>query len=243
MAELGAWGGRILVAVGVVAWSGCGDGARQPGGPEAVGQAQSALGGSVCGSVALNTDSPASPSAAGTSVTLSATASCTGGTPMYAFYLEPVGGSWTQLCGYSPSSTCSWNAPSAGAYYIQATAVSSLSTASTDSSSAVEEHQVGSSVCGSVALNADSPASPSAAGTTVTLSATATCTGGTPGVCVLRAAVGGLVDAGLRILPQLDVRLDQPERRLLLDPGDGPELRQRREHRLEQRDRGAPDRQ
>ena len=112
-------------------------------------------------------------------MTLSATATCSGGTAEYAFYVQPSGGSWTQVCGYSSSSTCNWTNPTDGYYSIQATARSSGSIANTDSSSAVEQHQIGSGVCGSVVLDVDSPASPSAGGTTVTLSMTASCTGGT----------------------------------------------------------------
>ncbi len=62
----------------------------------------------TCTAVTWNAPSPASPQAPGTTVTFSGTATgCPN--PVYQFWIQPPGGSWTILQAYSSSSTVTWN--------------------------------------------------------------------------------------------------------------------------------------
>jgi hypothetical protein len=75
--------------------------------------------GPPCTSVAWNAPNPASPQKAGTSVTFSATAAgCPN--PIYEFWIQAPGGSWTILQAYSASTTATWNTTglAPGIYYF-----------------------------------------------------------------------------------------------------------------------------
>jgi hypothetical protein len=55
----------------------------------------------------VTTDKP-SPQAAGTTIVVSATATCAG-TPEFRFWIRPPGGAWRIVQDYSTSATWSWN--------------------------------------------------------------------------------------------------------------------------------------
>lgn len=96
---------------------------RQQGSTQAyqayVGGSYTVLGSSPCTSTGL-TFSPASPSPAGTAVSLNASAGgC--GAPTYRYFLYPPGGPWQELQPYTSSATATWNTTLAapGAYNFQ----------------------------------------------------------------------------------------------------------------------------
>ncbi len=64
-------------------------------------------GGAACTSAGL-VFSPLGTASIGTTVTVTASATC-GGTPEYEFWMEPPGGSWATVQAYSASSTYAWN--------------------------------------------------------------------------------------------------------------------------------------
>ncbi len=119
----------------------------------------------------------------GTSVTFSATGTCTGGSPEYQFlYQNPSTGSWSTVQAYSTASSYAWNtnALTEGTYRFAVYARGSGSTAEWQTFTTMYYTLSASppGVCTGVTLSA-SPAQASA-GTTVTFSASGTCTGGAP---------------------------------------------------------------
>jgi hypothetical protein len=128
-----------------------------------------------CTSVTWSAPSPASPQAPGTPITFNASASgCPN--PLYQFWVQPPGGSWTTLQAYSSANSVSWNTTglATGIYSFDAWVKQSGS-----GSSSFEAHlspnptytlQTGSP-CTSVTWNAPSPTSPQPPGTSVTFSA------------------------------------------------------------------------
>ncbi len=128
-----------------------------------------------CTAVSWNPPSPASPQTLGVQVTLSGTASgCPN--PVYEFWVQPPGGSWTILQAYSPSSSVTWNTAglTAGTYLFDIWTKQSGSSASWEahvSPNPTYALQSGPP-CTSVTMSA-SPASPQALGAQVTLSGTA----------------------------------------------------------------------
>jgi hypothetical protein len=139
-----------------------------------------------CSSVTWNAPSPASPQNPGAQVTLSATAAgCPN--PLYQFWVQPPGGTWSILQAYSTASTATWNTTglATGTYLFDAWAKQSGSSASYDTHVSPNPSYALQAPpppppgppCTSVAWNAPIPASPQAPGVQVTLSATA---GGCP---------------------------------------------------------------
>jgi hypothetical protein len=130
-----------------------------------------------CTSVTWNAPSPASPQAPGTQVSFSGTAAgCPH--PVYEFWVQPPGGSWSILQAYSPASTATWNTTglAAGTYLFDVWAKDSGSTADWDahvSPNPTYTLQI-PNTCTAVTWNAPSPASPQAPGASVTLGGTAT---------------------------------------------------------------------
>jgi len=115
--------------------------------------------------------SPASPQAAGTAITL--TASSTGSSnPQYRFYVKPAGGTWSLLRNYSSTNTYTWTPSTAGTYYLEMHARNVASTAPYQAYYDLT-YEVTSSEVTSATLMA-SPASPQAAGTAITLTASST---------------------------------------------------------------------
>jgi len=133
----------------------------------------------TCTAVTWNAPSPASPQAAGVTVTLSGTASgCPN--PVYQFWIQPPGGAWSILQGYSSSATATWNTAGqpAGTYLFDVWAKQSGSSATWEAHVSPNPTYTLSApppppTCTAVTWNAPSPASPQAPGTTVTFSGTA----------------------------------------------------------------------
>jgi len=65
------------------------------------------------------TAAPANSAPHGTAITLTATATCPGGSPTYKFWIKGPGGSWTVVQQYSPSGTYPWTPISPGTYYLE----------------------------------------------------------------------------------------------------------------------------
>jgi hypothetical protein len=61
---------------------------------------------------------PASPTAHGTAITLTATATCPG-TPTYKFWIKAPLGAWTVVQSYGTANTFSWTPTAAGTYYLE----------------------------------------------------------------------------------------------------------------------------
>jgi hypothetical protein len=133
------------------------------------------LAGPACTSVTWNAPSPASPQAPGVQVTLSASASgCPN--PLYQFWVQPPGGTWTILKAYSSASTATWNTSgqSGGTYTFDVWAKQSGSSASYEahlSPTPTYILQTGAP-CTGVALTFNPP-TPSTAGATIQLNAVA----------------------------------------------------------------------
>src|SRR6266567_3813447 len=115
---------------------------------------------------------PASPQAAGTTVTITATAS---GCPnaRYEFWTMAPGGSWTIVQAYSPTNTFTWNTvPPAGAYKYSVWARDAGSAASYDTYFPGTAYTLTTTPCTSVTAS-PAPASPQTSGTAITISASA----------------------------------------------------------------------
>src|SRR5439155_5886526 len=115
---------------------------------------------------------PASPQDAGTIVTI--TASATGcPNPRYEFWIMAPGGSWTIAGAYSSTATFNWNTtPPAGIYHFSVWVRDASSAASYDTYFPGTAYTLTTTPCTSVTASA-APASPQAAGTTVTITASA----------------------------------------------------------------------
>jgi len=129
-----------------------------------------------CTSVTWNPPSPASPQALGTTVTLGGTASgCPN--PVYQFWYQPPGGSWTILQAYGPASSASWNttALTGGIYALDVWVKQSGSSAGWEAHLSPNPTYTLSAgpACTAVTWNAPSPPSPQKPGTSVTFSASA----------------------------------------------------------------------
>jgi len=125
-----------------------------------------------CIGTSLTTDK-SSPQPTGTSVGLSGSATCVG-TPQFRFMIQPPGGAMSVVQDFGAASTYSWSAAGpGGTYSLELDAVGGSSPASTMVSSIVSFNLAS---CASVTL-ATSPGSPQVPGTTVGLTATASCSG------------------------------------------------------------------
>ena len=123
-----------------------------------------------CGSASLAPNA-ASPQAPGTSITFTASSiGCS--SPQYEFWLLRPGGAWTVARGYGGASW-TWNTAGLvpGAYQVGVWALAAGSTAARDAYF-IGSYQLAAPVCTGAAIAA-SPASPQAAGTSVTFTATA----------------------------------------------------------------------
>jgi hypothetical protein len=116
---------------------------------------------------------PPSPSAAGTPVTITASAvGCPN--PRYRFWVEAPGGPWTIQQDYSAANTFTWSGTGqAASYNLEVDARDAIESVSYD---VVTNFTYQLSACSAVALGA-SPASPQAPGATILLTATGTCAG------------------------------------------------------------------
>jgi hypothetical protein len=123
--------------------------------------------------------SPAGSANAGTMVTLTASASC-GGTPEYQFWMQPPGSDWTVVQPYASSNTFTWDTTglTGGTYNLGVWMMTQGSNAPYEAFSILPFILSNAASCSDGAL-AFSPASSASAGTTVTLTGSATC-GGTP---------------------------------------------------------------
>jgi alpha-tubulin suppressor-like RCC1 family protein len=130
--------------------------------------------GNVCNNLTSFTMSPASPQAVGTTIALTAAATCTGGTAEYRFAYRAPGTTNFVSVGPFGAATQNWNTAGlpAGAYtlIVYARAVGNTSTSE---SLRYGSFQLGS-VCSGATISA-APPSPQPVGTMVTLTGTATC--------------------------------------------------------------------
>lgn len=130
--------------------------------------------GSVCNDTTSFTTSPASPQNIGTQVSLTSTATCTGGTPEFRYaYKGPANASYVFIGPFGAANQ-TWNTTglTAGAYslIVYTRAVGNLSTAE---STRYANFSIGN-VCPGASATA-SPAAPQAVGTLVTINGTASC--------------------------------------------------------------------
>jgi hypothetical protein len=127
---------------------------------------------SPCTSVTASA-TPASPQAGGTPVTITASASgCSGA--LYEFWMLTPGGSWTIAQAYSTSITFNWTTTGlpSGTYTYSVWVRNGVSTASYDAYFPGAAYKLTATPCASVTASA-APASPQAAGTPVTITASA----------------------------------------------------------------------
>ena len=124
-----------------------------------------------CASVTASA-APASPQAAGTTVTITATAS---GCPSarYEFWTMAPGGNWTIVQAYSATNTFTWNtSPPAGAYKYSVWARDASSAASYDTYFPGTVYTLTTTPCTGLTASA-MPASPQTSGTAITITASA----------------------------------------------------------------------
>ena len=134
----------------------------------------------TCTAVTWNAPSPASPQAPGAVVSLGGAATgCPN--PVYQFWIQPPGASWTILQAYSSSANVSWNTAglAPGTYLFDVWAKQSGSTANYEASLSPNPTYTLQApppppTCTAVTWNAPNPASPQASGVTVTFGGTAT---------------------------------------------------------------------
>ncbi len=134
--------------------------------------------GNVCNNATSFTTSLASPQPPGTMIGLSATASCTGGSPEFRYaYKGPGDAAYVYLGGYGAANQ-TWNTTGrvAGAYSLLVLS-RAIGNASASEASRVINYSLGSAatLCTNAALSTASPASPQPVGTMVSLTGTATC--------------------------------------------------------------------
>ncbi len=130
--------------------------------------------GNVCNVTSTFTTTPASPQGVGTPISLTAAATCTGGTAEYRFaYRAPGSANYVYVGAYG-ASTQTWNTTGlpAGLYSLIAYA-RAVGNTSTYESFKYSSYSLGA-VCSSATISA-SPASPQPVGTTVNLTGGATC--------------------------------------------------------------------
>src|SRR6266567_2564276 len=128
-------------------------------------------GSALCTSASASA-SPPSPSTSGTVVTFTASAGpCTN--PRYEFWIMAPGGSWTIVQAYSAGATFNWNTAgkAPGTYRYSVWVRDAASPNSYDTYFPGTAYTLTTTSCASVAAFA-APASPQAAGTTVTITAT-----------------------------------------------------------------------
>ena len=125
----------------------------------------------ACNSVTASA-APASPQTVGTPVTI--TASASGCTARYEFWILPPGGSWAIAQPYSGTATFNWTTTGlpAGTYNYSVWARDNASAAAYDTYFPGTAYVLTSAACSSVTASA-APASPQSAGTPVTITATA----------------------------------------------------------------------
>jgi len=123
-------------------------------------------------SAATISASPVSPQGTGVHVTVTAASSgCAG--PQYRFWVQPPGGAWTIVQDYSAATTYSWTTTTlAGSYRLEA----DVRANSAGDYDAVANLTYALSACTGAALAADHT-SPQKPGTSIVLSASATCPG------------------------------------------------------------------
>lgn len=166
----------VRSAVAATALAACGGDMNQPGNePDLV----EVLGQEVIGDCSTKlTVSPASPQSAGTVVSLASTGSCNAGEPEFKFMQRSPNGKWSVLRDWGEA-TFDWNTAGvlSGQYVLQALVRTQGSSEPYEGSSAVRVFDItdGASACYAATLSS-SPASPQAAGTSVTVTAAAMCT-------------------------------------------------------------------
>jgi hypothetical protein len=130
------------------------------------------------------TQSPSSPSAPGTSITLTAAATCVSGvtteTPEYQFWIKPPSGSLAMVQGYSPTATYNWSGHvTLGTYTLEVLVRGSTETTKPWDTYSITQYVITATPCTTPTLAANPSSSPQIAGTPVMLTATTTC-GTTP---------------------------------------------------------------
>jgi len=137
--------------------------------------------GGFCTAATLSA-SPASPSAAGTTVTLTGGATCPGGsTPEYRFVSRGPDGLWRTARGWSSSSTYAWATSGAATgtytFYFYARVTGSTQPYEAYAGPITHEITGGAGICDQATVSA-TPASPASVGDTVNIVGGSTCSGG-----------------------------------------------------------------
>ncbi|HEV2035683.1 MAG TPA: hypothetical protein VGU71_16070 [Candidatus Dormibacteraeota bacterium] len=132
------------------------------------------LGAAACATPTLSAN-PASPGATGATIAFtSSTSGCA--TPLYRFWVSVPGGPWVVMQDYSPTNTFAWSGTGlAGSYRIEVD-VREQAEGNSVTYDAVKNLTYALSGCSAVTLTS-SPLNTAAHGSTVTLTATATCPG------------------------------------------------------------------
>ena len=133
---------------------------------------------SGCGMPTLTPDK-ASPQVAGTTVTFTANATCSG-TANYQFWVLPPGGVWTKGQDYGPSNTFAWTSPlTVGTYEVEVLVRNSGAAEDAyDNYFRINSYVLG--LCNTPTLSTGAASSPYASGSgAITLTATGTCAGST----------------------------------------------------------------
>jgi hypothetical protein len=150
-------------------------------------------GGDICASSSF-TMTPSGSAAAGTTVSIAESATCTGGTPEYRIWTRTPGGAWSIIADYPAPVPYSWNTTglSGGTWTIEVDARRAGSGATRDSYS-TQSFTIsgGSATCTAAAISL-SPSGSVASGTTVQVTETASCSGGSPQYKVWAYTPGGI---------------------------------------------------
>jgi hypothetical protein len=129
----------------------------------------------VCTATGLATSLP-SPQAPGTSITLTASASCvTGATPDYQFWIKPPSGDWTQVQNYGLGNTYNWTGQvTLGTYTLEVLVRATTETKVYDTYLSIP-YSITATPCSVPTLTASPAVYPQIAGTPVMLTASTTC--------------------------------------------------------------------
>jgi len=129
----------------------------------------------LCTATGLTTSLP-SPEPPGTSITLTASASCvTGATPEYQFWIKPPSGDWAMVQDYGQANTFNWTGQvTLGTYTLEVLVRATIETLKAYDSFFSIPYMISAAACSTPTLTTDLP-SPQIGGTSVVLTASSTC--------------------------------------------------------------------
>lgn len=165
-----------LVCVGAGGVTGCtnGTGDSAQGASETTRKAASAIGGVSCSAVAVS-PSAASPQPSGTTITWTASSTCTAGSaPRYRFWLFSSDTGWSLAQAYSASPTFTWTPATNSHYRVEVDVVDAQSAVDYEAYSTADYTIQSATACTTVTASPSAP-SPQMSGTPVTFTATSDC--------------------------------------------------------------------